>query len=92
MVRELLSREEIHMADVPSDSPAMSIGQTTPEFLSACCRLLDLLKSPQDIPFLSGLIQREIIYRILQGPEGVRLRSIATLGELFQDPARRGTR
>ena len=59
MVRELLSREEIHIADAPSDSPAMSIGQTTPEFLSACCRLLDLLKSPQDIPFLSGLIQRE---------------------------------
>src|SRR5207247_3438457 len=57
MVRELLSREEIHVADAPSDSPAMSIGETTPEFLSACCRMLDLLKSPQDIPFLSGLIQ-----------------------------------
>jgi len=81
MVRELLSREEIHIADAPSDSPAMSIGETTPEFLSACCRLLDLLKSPQDIPFLSGLIQREIIYRILRGPEGARLRSIATLGD-----------
>ncbi len=75
MVRELLSREEIHVADAPSDSPAMSIGETTPEFLSACCRLLDLLRSPQDIPFLSGLIQREIIYRILRGPEGARLRN-----------------
>jgi AraC-like DNA-binding protein len=81
MVRELLSREEIHVADAPSDSPAMSIGETTPEFLSACCRLLDLLKSPQDIPFLSGLIQREVIYRILRGPEGARLRLIATLGD-----------
>ena len=81
MVRELLSREEIHVADALSDSPAMSIGETTPEFLSACCRLLDLLRSPQDIPFLSGLIQREIIYRILRGPEGARLRLIATLGD-----------
>jgi AraC-like DNA-binding protein len=81
MVRELLSRDEIHVADAPSDSPAMSIGETTPEFLSACCRLLDLLNSPQDIPFLSGLIQREIIYRILRGPEGARLRAIATLGD-----------
>jgi AraC-like DNA-binding protein len=81
MVRELLSREEIHVADAPSDSPAMSIGETTPEFLSACCRLLDLLNSPQDIPFLNGLIQREIIYRILRGPEGARLRSVATLGD-----------
>ena len=81
MVRELLSREEIHVADAPSDSPAMSIGETTPEFLGACCRLLDLLNSPQDIPFLNGLIQREIIYRILRGPEGARLRSVATLGD-----------
>jgi AraC-like DNA-binding protein len=81
MVRELLGREEIHVADAPSDSPAMSIGETTPEFLNACCRLLDLLDSPQDIPFLSGLIQREIIYRILRGPEGARLRAVATLGD-----------
>ena len=81
MVRELLGREEIHVADAPSDSPAISIGETTPEFLNACCRLVDLLDSPQDIPFLSGLIQREIIYRVLQGPAGARLRAVATLGD-----------
>jgi hypothetical protein len=81
MVRELLSREEIHVAEAPSDSPAMSIGETTPEFLNACCRLVDLLDSPQDIPFLSGLIQREIIYRVLRGRVGVRLRAVATLGD-----------
>jgi AraC-like DNA-binding protein len=81
MVRELLGLEEIHVAEAPSDSPAMSVGETTPEFLNACCRLLDLLDSPEDIPFLSGLIQREIIYRILRGPEGARLRAVATLGD-----------
>jgi AraC-like DNA-binding protein len=81
MVRELLGREEIHVTEAPSDSPAMSIGKTTPEFLNACCRLLDLLDSSQDIPFLSGLIQREIVYRILRGPEGTRLRAVATLGD-----------
>jgi AraC-like DNA-binding protein len=81
MVRELLAREEIHVAEAPSDSPAMSIGKTTPEFLNACSRLLDLLDCPNDIPFLSGLIQREIIYRILRGPEGTRLRAVATLGD-----------
>ena len=42
---------------------------------------MDLLDTPQDIPFLSGLIQREIIYRILRGTEGARLRAIATLGD-----------
>ena len=63
------------------DSPAMATGKTTAELLDACCRLVDLLNTPQDIPFLSGLIQREIIYRILRGPEGARLRAIATLGD-----------
>ena len=79
-VREVLGREEIHVAE-PRETPAMSVGETTPEFLNACCRLIDLLDSPQDIPFLSGLIEREIIYRILRGPEGARLRAIATLGD-----------
>jgi AraC-like DNA-binding protein len=81
MVRELLSREEIHATEVSPDNPAMATGDTTAELLDACCRLIDLLSMPQDIPFLSGLIQREIIYRILRGPEGARLRSIATLGD-----------
>jgi AraC-like DNA-binding protein len=81
VIRELLSREEIHPAEAPSNSPAMATGALTAEFLSACCRLMDLLDTPRDIPFLSDLIQREIIYRILRGPEGVRLRAIATLGD-----------
>jgi hypothetical protein len=81
VVRELLSQEEIQLSELPSDSPGMVIGEATAEFLSACCRLVDLLDTPQDIPFLSGLIQREIIYRILRGPEGARLRAIATLGD-----------
>ena len=81
VVRELLNREEIPVAETPSDNPGMATGRTTVEFLSACCRLVDLLDTPRDIPFLSGLIQREIVYRILQSAEGARLRAIATLGE-----------
>jgi AraC-like DNA-binding protein len=81
VIRELLSHEEIHVCETPADSPAMATGEVTPEFLGACCRLVDLLNTPKDIPFLSGLIQREIIYRILRGPEGARLRAIATLGD-----------
>jgi len=81
VVRELLSRAEIEVAETPSDSPGMAIGETTVEFLNACCRLVNLLRTRQDIPFLSGLIQREIVYRILRRAEGARLRAIATLGE-----------
>jgi AraC-like DNA-binding protein len=88
LVRELLSREDIPMTNTPSDAPAMATGEITLELLSACCRLVELLDRPQDIPFLSGLIQREIIYRILSGPEGARLRAIATLGDQSQRTAK----
>jgi AraC-like DNA-binding protein len=88
VVRELLSRDEIQAPETASDSPAMATGETTAELLDACCRLMDLLNTPQDIPFLSGLIQREIIYRILRGPEGARLRAIATMGDQSQRTAK----
>jgi len=81
VVREFLSREEVLVRELSSDTPAMVTSEITVDLLSACCRLLDLLASPQDIPFLSGHIQREIIYRLLCGPAGVRLRAIATLGD-----------
>ncbi len=81
VVRELLSQEEMQAPAALADSPAMATGETTVELLSACCRLVELLDAPEDIPFLSGLIQREIIYRILRGVEGARLRAIATLGD-----------
>ena len=88
MVRELLSREEIQVAATSSDSPGMATGETTVEFLNACCRLVDLLDTPRDIPFLGGLTQREIIYRILGSAEGARLRAIATQGEQSQRTAK----
>ena len=81
VVRDLLSRDEIEVAETPSDGPAMATGENTPELLGAFIRLVDLLDAPQDIAVLSALIQREITYRILRGPAGGRLREIATLGD-----------
>jgi AraC-like DNA-binding protein len=88
IVRELLIREEIEVPESPSENRAMATGEVTVELLNACCRLVDLLETPQDIPVLSGLIQREIIYRILRGPAAARLRAIATLGDQSQRTAK----
>jgi AraC-like DNA-binding protein len=81
LVRELLSREEVDVRATASEHHAMVTGQVTSQLLSASIRLLDLLSTPRDIPFLSDLIQREIVYRLLSGPEGARLGAIATLGD-----------
>lgn len=40
-------------------------------------RLLSLLDTPDDIPILAPMIERELLYRLLQGPQGHLLRQIA---------------
>lgn len=81
VVREILSQEEFLVPEVSFGARGMAVGETSAELLSACCRLLNLLDTPRDIPFLGSLMQREILYRLLRGPLGKHLRAIATLGE-----------
>jgi AraC-like DNA-binding protein len=81
MVREIINREELPEPATASQARGIAVGKITPELLSACSRLLDLLHTPEDIPFLSNTIQREIVYRLLRGPQGGRLRAIATSGD-----------
>jgi hypothetical protein len=59
----------------------MVIGEATAELLTPCSRMVQLLDAPPDSPFFGKLLQREIIYRLLQGPQRDRLRSIATLAD-----------
>ncbi len=84
LVREILEREEFKSRDSQSQGPASPIGQTGTDLLQPCIRLLGLLDAPADISFLSELIQREIIYRLLRYPQGDRLRAIARV----DDPGR----
>jgi AraC-like DNA-binding protein len=81
IVREFLGREEFHVPHLPAETPGMSTAPATVEFIGAWCRMLDLLSHPGDIPFLAPLIEREIVYRVLQGPAGAGLRAVATLGD-----------
>ena len=58
----------------------MSVGKMTLPMLGAFQRLLGLLDEPQDIPILAPTLQKEIIYRLLVGEQGARLREIAAEG------------
>jgi AraC-like DNA-binding protein len=81
MIREILAQQEFQFGGDTGDALGMALGVSSVELLNACTRLLDLLDTPQDIPFLSRLIEREIIFRLLRSPQGQHLRAIATLGE-----------
>src|SRR5260370_31576705 len=66
IVREILNREELPGAETSGQQRGIAIGQAPAGLLKAGSRLMELLDTPEDIPFLSHLIQREIIYHILK--------------------------
>ncbi len=55
----------------------MSAGAMTPPLFDAVCRMISLMDTPDDAPFLAPLIEREIVYRLLTGEQGPRLAQIA---------------
>lgn len=87
-VRDVVSQEELLPERGNSQKHGLAVGETTAGLLDSCLRLLDLLQTPEDIPFLSPLIQREIVYRVLRTPQADRLRAIATSGDLSQRTTR----
>ncbi|WJM25061.1 AraC family transcriptional regulator [Novosphingobium resinovorum] len=61
-------------------SPGFSIAPVTDELLDAWLRMLRLMERPADIAALAPAYEREILYRVLQGPHGWMLRDIAAPG------------
>ncbi len=73
---------ESGMQTEKSAQPSMGVvlGKINAQILDAACRLVSLLDTPSDIPILSPIIQKEIIYRILSGPQGFLLKQLAVSG------------
>jgi AraC-like DNA-binding protein len=71
------------LADLPKpagrydNDPGFSVAAVTPELMDAWVRMLRLMNDPQAITALAPVYEREILYRVLQGPHGWMLREIA---------------
>lgn len=64
---------------IPVPRPeGFSVAAVTPELLDAWVRMLRLIECPADIAMLAPAYEREILYRVLQGPHAAMLRDIAT--------------
>jgi AraC-like DNA-binding protein len=71
------------LADLPKptgryeNEAGFSVAAVTPELMDAWLRMLRLMDRPEDIAALAPVYEREILYRVLQGPHGWMLREIA---------------
>jgi AraC-like DNA-binding protein len=70
-----------------ADVRAMDVSRLDENLLDAVVRLVRLLDSPAEARVLMPLITREIIYRLLAGEQGARLRHLAILGGYTPDIA-----
>jgi AraC-like DNA-binding protein len=64
----------------PADARAIAVSPVDANLLDAVVRLVRLLDSPSDASVLLPLIVREIVYRLLIGEQGGRLRYLAIQG------------
>ena len=63
--------------DEPAATPCgMGVHPAPAELVEAMTRLLRLLDTPRDAPVLRPLVEREILWRLLCGPQGGRVRQI----------------
>jgi AraC-like DNA-binding protein len=62
------------------DVRAMDVSPLDADLLDATVRLVRLLEKPSEVRVLRPLIAREIVYRLLMGEQGNRLRHLALLG------------
>lgn len=58
-------------------APGVALSPTSPELIDAATRLLRLVETPRDIPMLAPMAERELLYRLLGGEYGSRLRQLA---------------
>ena len=62
--------------DLVATPCGMGVHAAPAELVEAMTRLLRLLDTPRDVPVLRPLVEREILWRLLSGPQAGRVRQI----------------
>ena len=84
----LLEMDEAAPQETEAVSRGMYSSPLTPELGDVIIRLLECLQSSMDSRVLGRQMVREIIYRVLRGPQGGVLRALASRNEHFTRIAR----
>lgn len=79
-ILEVLHDSEIRVHPKENPKRAMYVSQMESSLLDAVIRLARLLDNPIDIPVLAPLFTKEILYRVLQGQNGIILEQVVMEG------------
>ncbi|WP_251048132.1 AraC family transcriptional regulator [Halomonas sp. ISL-56] len=66
-----------------SETRGFCIDRVSDDLADAWYRMVRLTDHPEDIALIAPLIEREILYRMLRGPQGAVLRQIAGIDDRF---------
>lgn len=69
---------EMQAGDAAPPPSGFSVSVASPEMIDAWLRLMRLMDRPQEAAILAPMIEREILFRTLIGPQGDKLREIAS--------------
>jgi AraC-like DNA-binding protein len=71
-----------------TDAAGIAVSDATDDLLGPVVRLLRLLDRPEDIPVLAAPIEREILWRLVNGPQGATIRQIGLADSHLSQVAR----
>lgn len=61
---------------VGDDRPGIAVSDMSSDLVDSVGRLLRLLDRPSDMPILAASLEREILWRVIDGPQGALVRQI----------------
>lgn len=81
VVADLL-REAQGLAELPQER-SFCVGQASEDLMDAWLRMLRLMERHDEVAVMAPLLEREILFRLLRGPQGAVLRQVASIDGRF---------
>ncbi len=78
LLPELLTENKFELLQDKGEHRAQQVVQVTAPILQAVTRLIKLIETPEDAPFIAPLIQKEILYYLLRSVDGARQQLLAS--------------
>jgi AraC-like DNA-binding protein len=75
-IAAMLLESAVTLGGTSAPAPGIAVASAGAPLLDALAHLAGLLDAPQDVPVLAPLYRREVLWRLLTGPQGAVVRQI----------------